>query len=57
MYATRLVRFLAAALITAVQWTTFLWLLAPARVEAAPVVRAASDDALPMIVITAQRYR
>jgi len=57
MNTARLVRFIAAALITTVQWTTFLWLLEPTQVEAAPLARAASDDALPVIVVTAERYR
>jgi hypothetical protein len=57
MKTARLVRFLAAALITVVQWTTFLWLLEPAQVEGAPIAWTASDDALPVIVITAPRYR
>ena len=57
MNVARFVRFLAAALITAVQWTTFLWLLEPSQVEAAQFVRATYDDTLPTIVVTAQRYR
>ena len=57
MNIARPVHLLAAALITAGQWTTFLWLLEPAQVAAAPVAWAAPDDALPVIVVTAQRYR
>lgn len=57
MNVARFVRFLAAALITAVQWATLLWLLEPSRVEAAQLVRATYDDTLPTIVVTAQRYR
>ena len=57
MNTARLVRFLAAVLITAAQCTTLLWLLEPARVEAAPVAGAAPEEAMPVIVVTAHRYR
>ena len=52
MKATRLVSLIAASLITAAQWTLFLWFLAPARIEAAPVVSSALDETMPEIVVT-----
>ena len=56
MTTAPLIRFLAAAMITAAQWTTFLWLLEPTAAESAPVAWTASDDTLPVIVVTARRY-
>jgi hypothetical protein len=55
MNASRLVSLLAAVLVTAAQWTALFCLLAPTLVEAAPVATPGADDALPVIVITAER--
>jgi hypothetical protein len=52
MKATRLVSLIAASLITAAQWTLFLWILALARIEAAPVASSALDQTMPQIVVT-----
>jgi hypothetical protein len=57
MNTTRLVSLVAATLITVAQWTPLLWLVEPAAAEAAPVASAASDDAMPLIVVTAHRHR
>jgi hypothetical protein len=53
MNRSRLVRFLAAALLAAAQWVALLGFAKPAQVEAAPV--AMPDDAMPVIVVTARR--
>lgn len=52
MNTTRLVSLVAATIITVVESLLFLWVLAPARVEATAVARTASDKAMPEIVIT-----
>jgi hypothetical protein len=52
MNTTRLVTLVAATIITAAESLLFLWVLAPARVEATPVV---GTEAIPVIVVTAHR--
>jgi hypothetical protein len=55
MNTSRLVSLLAAVLVTAAQWTALFCLLTPAPLEAAPAATTATYDALPVIVITAER--
>ena len=57
MNTTRLISLIAATMITAAQGALFLWVLAPARVEATPVASTASAEMLPVIVVTAHRDR
>jgi hypothetical protein len=56
MNRTRFVSLVAASLITATQWTIFIWLLSPAPVEAAPILKAAVQ-VLPEILVIAHRTR
>ena len=53
MNRSRLVRFLAAALLAAAQWVALLGFAKPTPVEAAAV--AVPDDSMPVIVVTARR--
>jgi Flp pilus assembly protein CpaB len=56
MNTTRLVTLVAATMITVAESLLFLWLLAPAPVEATAAASTPSDEVIPVIVVTAHRH-
>jgi hypothetical protein len=56
MNTRRLVTLVAATMITAAESLLFVWLLAPAPVEATATASTSPYEALPVVVVTAPRH-